>query len=181
MFSSVSMQRELSLKFHRNNVYGHLEQVSRTCVYFHFQMTQLVLQTCSKCLYTLFLWKFNDSSLCIGNERYICTTICKHTMNSWLSWEYRTWHHLCLWITVASPISIGESWKRCGCPAIMPNEILFVEFFCNFGFIFTKAVITKTSFTQQHKCTNSIETLLTNPYCKKSYVWVICAYFAIKT
>ena len=84
MYLSVSMQRELSLKFHRNNVYGHLEQVSRTCVYFHFQITQLVLQTCSKCPYTLFLWKFNYSSLCIGNERYICTTICKHTMNSGL-------------------------------------------------------------------------------------------------
>ena len=84
MYLSVSMQRELSLKFNRNNVYGHLEQVSRTCVYFHFQITQLVLQTCSKCPYTLFLWKFNDSSLCIGNERCICTTICKHTMNSGL-------------------------------------------------------------------------------------------------
>ena len=35
------------------NVYGHLEQVSRICVYFHFQITQLVLQTCSKCPYTL--------------------------------------------------------------------------------------------------------------------------------
>ena len=84
MYLSVSMKRELSLNFHRNNVYGHLEQVSRTCVYFHFQITQLVLQTCAKCPYTLFLWKFNDSSLCIGNGRYICTTICKHTMNSGL-------------------------------------------------------------------------------------------------
>ena len=64
--------------------YADLEQVSRTCVYFHFQMTQLVLQTCSKCPYTLFLCKFNDSSLCIGNDRYICTTIYEHTMNSGL-------------------------------------------------------------------------------------------------
>ena len=24
------------IEFHENNVYGHLEQVSRTCVYFHF-------------------------------------------------------------------------------------------------------------------------------------------------
>ena len=79
-----SILHRLSLKFYRNNVYGHLEQVSRTCVYFHFQITQLVLQTCSKCPYTLFLWKFNDSSLCIGNERYICTTIWKHTINSGL-------------------------------------------------------------------------------------------------
>ena len=37
MYLSVSMQHELSLKFNRNNVYGHLEQVSRTCVYFHFK------------------------------------------------------------------------------------------------------------------------------------------------
>ena len=51
--------------------------------------TQLVLQTCSKCPYTLFLWKFNDSSRCIGNERYICTTICKHTMNSGLCEIFR--------------------------------------------------------------------------------------------
>ena len=45
MYLSVSMQCELSLKSHRNSVYGHLEQVSRTCVYFHFQITELVLQT----------------------------------------------------------------------------------------------------------------------------------------
>ena len=45
LYLSVSMQRELSLTFHRNNVYGHLEQVSRTYVYFHFQFTQFVLQT----------------------------------------------------------------------------------------------------------------------------------------
>ena len=39
----------------------------------------------------LFLWKFNDSSRCIGNERYICTTICKHTMNFglWNFWKFR--------------------------------------------------------------------------------------------
>ena len=55
MYLPVSMQRELSLNFHRNNVYGHLEQVSRTCVYFHFLFTQLVFQTSSKCPYTLFL------------------------------------------------------------------------------------------------------------------------------
>ena len=42
------------------------------------------LQTCSKCPYTLFLRKFNDSSRCIGTDRYICTTIFKHTMNSGL-------------------------------------------------------------------------------------------------
>ena len=71
-------------EFHRNNVYGHLEQVSRTSVYFHFQITQLVLQTCSKCPYTLFMLKFNDSSLCISNKRYICTTICKHKISSGL-------------------------------------------------------------------------------------------------
>ena len=41
MYLSVSMQRELSLNFHRNNVYGHLDQVSRTCVYFHFQFTHI--------------------------------------------------------------------------------------------------------------------------------------------
>ena len=55
MYLTVSMQRELSLDFHRNNIYGPLEQVSKTCVYFHFQFTQLVLQTCSKCPFTLFL------------------------------------------------------------------------------------------------------------------------------
>ena len=91
MYLSVSMHCELSLNFHRNNVYGHLEQVSGTCVYFHFQFTPLVLQTCSKCPYTLFLWKFNDSSRCIGNERYICTTICKHTMNSGLCGIFGKW------------------------------------------------------------------------------------------
>ena len=38
IYLSVSMQRELSLYFYRNNVYEHLEQVSRTCVYFNFQL-----------------------------------------------------------------------------------------------------------------------------------------------
>ena len=84
MHLSLPMQRKLLLNFHRNYVYGHLEQVSRTRVYFHFQFTQLVWQTCSKCPYTLFMWKFNDSSRCLGYEWYICTTIFKHTMNSGL-------------------------------------------------------------------------------------------------
>ena len=37
MYLSVSRQRERSWNFHRNNVYRHLEQVSRLCVCFHFQ------------------------------------------------------------------------------------------------------------------------------------------------
>ena len=31
-----------------------------------------------------FCEKVNDSSRCIDTDRYICTTICKHTMNSGL-------------------------------------------------------------------------------------------------
>ena len=82
MYLSVPMQRELSLNFHRNNVYGHLEQVCKTnWVKWKWKKTHL-LEICPKCPYTLFLWKINDSSRSIETERYNCTTICKHTLSS---------------------------------------------------------------------------------------------------
>ena len=49
--------------FHRNDKCGHLEQFCRKCVYFHFQLTYLVCA--NLCPYTL-IWKFNNSSRCIG-------------------------------------------------------------------------------------------------------------------
>ena len=47
MFLSVPMHRELSLNFHRNNVYGHLEQVCKN------QLSELKVKvdTCSRNLF----------------------------------------------------------------------------------------------------------------------------------
>ena len=43
MYRLEQMQRELSLNFQRNDKLGHFEQFCRTCVYFHFQFTYIVL------------------------------------------------------------------------------------------------------------------------------------------
>ena len=75
---SIPMQCQLSLNICRNN----LEQICITCVHFNLHD----FETCFKCPYRFLLWQFNDNWHCIDTEWCICTTICKHTRNSGLSW-----------------------------------------------------------------------------------------------
>ena len=49
MYLLVPMQRELSLNFHRNNVYGHFEKVCKHQVSELKVKVDTCLQNCSKC------------------------------------------------------------------------------------------------------------------------------------
>ena len=83
MHSSVQMQCQLSVNYHRNNKLGRLELHYRIYVYFyHFQITRLVLQTCSK---GKVLAKFSSSCLYILSLTYffVVFIFCKVRLILW--------------------------------------------------------------------------------------------------